>query len=125
VESALGERCLNGFSPWRYLFWIKRLHQIKEEADTAGQKSISKQSRDAFSRMLLGMETRQPGILQDFSKSADAIREDKDLHWVGQLLLPMGERGRWPGEVEEEEMEKEEIDKEEEEENTIVNEDEK
>jgi hypothetical protein len=30
--------------------------------------------------MLLGMETRQPRILQDFSKSADAIREDKDLY---------------------------------------------
>jgi hypothetical protein len=80
VESALGEQCLTGFSPWRYLFWIKRLHQIKEEAYAAGQKSISKQAQDAFSIMLIGMETRQPRILQDFSKSADAIHKDKDLH---------------------------------------------
>jgi hypothetical protein len=150
VESALGERCPTGFSPWRYLFWIKRLRQIKEEADAAGQKSIGKQAQDTFSMMLLGMETRQPGILQDFSKSADAIREDKDLYWVGQLLLPIGERDRWPGETEEEEVEKEEmekkeiekeeeekkeiekeeeekkeIEKEEEEETKIINEDEK
>jgi hypothetical protein len=80
VESALGEQCPTSFSPWRYLFWIKRLRQIKEEADAASQKSISKQAQDTFSMMLLGMETRQPGILQDFSKSADAIREDKDLY---------------------------------------------
>jgi hypothetical protein len=119
VESALGERCPTSFSPWQYLFWIKRLHQIKEEADAAGQKSIGKQAQDTFSRMLLGIEMRQPGILQDFSKSADAIHKDKELYWVGQLLLLIGERGRWPGEVEEEETEKEEI------ENTIVNEDKK
>jgi hypothetical protein len=79
--------------------------------------------------MLLGMEMRQPGILQDFLKSADAIREDKDLYWVGQLLLLRGERDRWPGETEEEEVETEEMEKKEiekeEEETKIINENEK
>ncbi|KAE8139740.1 hypothetical protein BDV38DRAFT_269539 [Aspergillus pseudotamarii] len=41
LESQLGQRSPAGLSPWRYMFWLKRLHEIQEEAKDAHKKALA------------------------------------------------------------------------------------
>ncbi|KAL6834432.1 hypothetical protein V8C40DRAFT_261163 [Trichoderma camerunense] len=42
TTSELGRRSSAAFSPWRWMYWLKRLEEIKEEAEQAGEDTLAK-----------------------------------------------------------------------------------
>jgi hypothetical protein len=79
VESEFGQRSPTGFTPWRLMYWLKRLHEIQEEAKEADEKHIEEMATDAVSRMSEAIKSRNSGILRAYQNGWDALREDKHL----------------------------------------------
>ncbi|UKZ55212.1 hypothetical protein TrVGV298_009031 [Trichoderma virens] len=46
TQSELGRRSSAAFSPWRWMYWLKRLEEIKEEAKRAGEDTLAKSVLD-------------------------------------------------------------------------------
>ena len=64
VESEFGKRSPTGFTPWRWMYWLKRLHEIQEEAREAKDECLEEYASDAISRMVSEVETRNSEILR-------------------------------------------------------------
>ncbi|CAG8899422.1 unnamed protein product [Penicillium egyptiacum] len=79
VQSELGQRAPGGFSPWRWLYWLKRLHQIAEEASKADEKLLAEQAANAIDIMLSDVKERNSQILRVFEGAGDAVTQDKDF----------------------------------------------
>jgi hypothetical protein len=79
VQSELGQRAPDGFSPWRWLYWLKRLHQIADEASKADEKILAEQAAKAIDIMLSHVKQRNSKILRVFEASGDAVTQDKDF----------------------------------------------
>lgn len=52
LESELGRQSPAGFSPWRYMFWLKRLHEIQEKAKEANEKALEELAADGIECMI-------------------------------------------------------------------------
>ncbi|KAJ6191654.1 hypothetical protein N7519_001675 [Penicillium mononematosum] len=79
VQSELGQRAPGGFSPWRWLYWLKRLHQIADEASKADEKLLAEQAANAIDIMSSHVKERNSQILRVFEKAGDAVTQDKDF----------------------------------------------
>lgn len=80
VESELGKRSSpTGFSPWRYMYWMKRLYEIREEAKEAKDMRLVEQAEDAYDRMAGLVKDRNSEILRMYRDSGDVVIRDKHL----------------------------------------------
>ena len=80
IESELGKRSSpTGFSPWRYMYWMKRLYEIREEAKEAKNTSLIEQAEDAYDRMAGLVKDRNSEILRMYKNGGDAVLQDKHL----------------------------------------------
>jgi len=79
VESDLGKRSPTGFTPWRWMYWLKRLHEIKEEAQGASEKRLEEYAMDTIERMVSGVNERNSGILRAYQSGGGGLRQDKHL----------------------------------------------
>ncbi|KAE8153067.1 hypothetical protein BDV25DRAFT_127541 [Aspergillus avenaceus] len=79
VYSELGQRAPGGFSPWRWLYWLKRLHEIVDEALKADEKLLAEQAAKSIDIMLSDVKERNSRILRVFEAAGDAVTQDKDL----------------------------------------------
>ncbi|KAL4895397.1 hypothetical protein BDV59DRAFT_173829 [Aspergillus ambiguus] len=78
VQSELGQRSPGGgFSPWRWLYWLKRLHEIVDEATQADEKSLAEHASRAIDIMLGHVKERNSRILRVFEAAPDTVRQDK------------------------------------------------
>ncbi|KAE8390642.1 hypothetical protein BDV23DRAFT_172270 [Aspergillus alliaceus] len=76
-----GKRSFGGFSPWRWLYWLKRLHEIVDEAVQADGKSLAEHATRAINIMVENVKTRNSQILK-VSEAAGADL-DHDEHFSG------------------------------------------
>ncbi|GES65099.1 hypothetical protein ATEIFO6365_0010000400 [Aspergillus terreus] len=76
VQSELGQRSPGGFSPWRWLYWLKRLHEIRDEATQAEEKVLAQQASRAVDTMVGHVQQRNAQILRVFEAAGDTLRED-------------------------------------------------
>lgn len=79
VESEFGQRSPTGFNPWRLMYWLKRLHEIQEEAKEANEKHIEELATDAIARMSEAIKSRNSGILRAYQNGGDTLHEDEHL----------------------------------------------
>ncbi|KAH8719555.1 hypothetical protein GQ44DRAFT_712237 [Phaeosphaeriaceae sp. PMI808] len=79
VESELGKRSPTGFTPWRWMYWLKRLHEIKEEAQGANEKIIEEYATDAIDRMTGNVMERNSEILRAYQNGGDDLHQDQHL----------------------------------------------
>lgn len=79
VQSELGQRAPGGFSPWRWLYWLKRLHEIADEATKADEKLLAEQAATAIEIMLGHVKERNSRILKVFEAAGEAVTQDKDF----------------------------------------------
>lgn len=86
-QSGLGQRSSAGFSPWRYLFWLKRLHQIQEEADEANEKALEVLATDGIQYMVNTIKQRNSEILRAYKNGGDVLHQDKYLSCLKPLAL--------------------------------------
>lgn len=114
LESELGKRSPTGFTPWRWMYWLKRLSEIEEEAKLAGEKRLEEYATEAIHIMVTGAEERNSDILRVFKTAGDHIYEDKhflplkrivegeDPFYTGSEAGEEGEDGKKEGENKEE-----------------------
>ncbi|CAG8068347.1 hypothetical protein DTO013E5_9886 [Penicillium roqueforti] len=105
IESDFGKRCSpTGFTPWRWMYWLKRLHEIQDAAKDAGEKRLKQCAVEAISRMLMDVKERNSDILRVFKDAGDLIYEDK--HLVSLKRIVEGEGPFFPENEDGEESEK-------------------
>ncbi|KAI8942249.1 hypothetical protein NX059_000330 [Plenodomus lindquistii] len=78
IASEFGKRSPTGFTPWRWMYWLKRLHEIREEARKANVKEIEEQTTDAIDRMTGQVHERNSAILRAF-QDGDFLQQDEHL----------------------------------------------
>lgn len=80
TESEIGKkRSSIGFSSWRWMNWLKRLHEIMEEATEAKEEHLQELASDAIDRMVSDVKARNSQILRAYQDGGDELRQDKHL----------------------------------------------
>jgi hypothetical protein len=79
IESELGKRSPTGFTPWRWMYWLKRLHEIQEEAKEANEKLLEEQATEAIDWMIRDVKDRNSGILRAYQNGGDVLHQDEHL----------------------------------------------
>lgn len=80
VESDLGRRSSPaGFSPWRYMYWMKRLYEIWEEAKEAQDARLEEYAQEAYDSMASLVKDRNSDILRTYRNGGEAVLNDKHL----------------------------------------------
>ncbi|CAG8293327.1 unnamed protein product [Penicillium salamii] len=88
LESELGQRSPAGFSPWRYIFWLKRLAQVQEEAKEANEKALESLAEDGCEYMVNMIRDKNSEIIRAYKTSGDSFRQDKHLSCLRELAYP-------------------------------------
>jgi hypothetical protein len=84
AESEFGKRCPKGFSPWRWMFWLKRLQEIREEAKEAGDAELEELTTGAIDRMILKVRSRNSDILRAYKDGGEALHRERHLWCLGK-----------------------------------------
>ncbi|KAL4907225.1 hypothetical protein BDW74DRAFT_148763 [Aspergillus multicolor] len=85
-EWKVAQQPQSGFTPWRWIFWVKRLHEIKEEAAEAGDKKLEEDLAETIERMLSHAEERNSQVLRVYENGPPALHEDKHLRCLRKIL---------------------------------------
>ncbi|KAF3387260.1 hypothetical protein F1880_000970 [Penicillium rolfsii] len=85
LESELGQRSPAGFSPWRYMFWLKRLHELQDEAKEANEKVLEELAADGIQYMINTIKQRNSEILRAYKNGGDALHRNKYLSCLKPL----------------------------------------
>ncbi|KAB8231849.1 DUF3632 domain-containing protein [Aspergillus alliaceus] len=86
IESKLAQRATVGFSPRRWMYWLKRLHEIRREAEELGEKQVVELASDAIEHMVKNVEERNPGILRVYEAAGDDLHQDEDLSGLMKVI---------------------------------------
>lgn len=86
VQSEFGKRSPTGFTPWRWMYWLKRLHEIQEEAKEANEKRLEEYATDAIEIMVSKVEERNSEILRVYQSGGDILHQDKHLLCLKNLV---------------------------------------
>jgi hypothetical protein len=87
LESELGQRSPAGFSPWRYMFWLKRLHEVQKEAKEANEKPLEELADDGIQYMVNTIKQRNSEVLRAYKNGGDFLHQDKHLSCLKPLAL--------------------------------------
>jgi hypothetical protein len=79
IESEFGARSPMGFTPWRWMYWLKRLHEIRDEAKEASEKKLEDYAIEAIDRMTRQVKDRNSGILRAYQNGGEALHKDEHL----------------------------------------------
>jgi pimeloyl-ACP methyl ester carboxylesterase len=79
VESELGMRSPTGFTPWRWMYWLKRLHEIRDKAHAAHEEHLEEYATDAIDRMINNVKERNSGILRAYQSGGPDLHQDPHL----------------------------------------------
>jgi hypothetical protein len=78
VESELGKKSPSGFSHWRWMFWLKRLEDINQEAKQVGEKRIAQQVSEMINITTGQLEDGDPLTFRKF-EAAEELIPDKEF----------------------------------------------
>ncbi|KAL3480422.1 hypothetical protein BJX99DRAFT_254725 [Aspergillus californicus] len=83
-DENLGVSELEGFSPQRYLLWVKRLDAIEQEARRLGYAELEKAACGVLDRMLVDIEGRYTRILRAWETAGglDSIVHKPVINWT-------------------------------------------
>ncbi|RYO92990.1 hypothetical protein DL766_005215 [Monosporascus sp. MC13-8B] len=84
-ELGRGLSSSSGFSPQRWMYWLKRLDEIAEEANQAGESSVAEIASEAIDFMLSRVEETDSFVLKEFEAAADDFIGDKNRFSVRHL----------------------------------------
>ncbi|BCR94962.1 DUF3632 domain-containing protein [Aspergillus luchuensis] len=85
VGSDLGQRSPTGFSSWRYMFWLRRLHELQDEAKQAGEKALEELAADGIQYMVNTIKDRNSEVLRAYKNGGDELHQDKYLSCLKTL----------------------------------------
>ncbi|KAJ5757212.1 uncharacterized protein N7511_007394 [Penicillium nucicola] len=87
LESELGQRSPAGFSPWRYMFWLKRLHEIQDQAKEANEKALEELADNGIQYMVNTIKQKNSEVLRAYKNGGDFLHQDKHLSCLKPLAL--------------------------------------
>ncbi|KAL3466565.1 hypothetical protein BJX64DRAFT_284503 [Aspergillus heterothallicus] len=73
------------FTPWRWMFWLKRLHEIKKEASRNGDKKLEDLAGECIESMMFHTEERNPHVLRVYGAGGSELHEDAHLVCLKRL----------------------------------------
>lgn len=79
VGSTLEMQSPTGFMPWRWMYWLKRLHEIRDEAHAADENQLGEHANDAIDRMIQNVKERRSGILRAYQSGRPELHQDPHL----------------------------------------------
>lgn len=74
-QSELGKRSPAGFTPWRWMYWLKRLHEIHDQAKQTNEKRLEGYAVDAIDLMVSNVRERKSDILRVYKAAEDALHQ--------------------------------------------------
>ncbi|KAL6912396.1 hypothetical protein ACHAPO_010332 [Fusarium lateritium] len=86
VQSDLGKRSPNGFTPWRWMYWLKRLHEIRDKAKEANDNRLEEYATDAIDTMVSNVGERNSEILRGFQNGGEDLQQDQHLSCLKDLI---------------------------------------
>ncbi|KIL90097.1 hypothetical protein FAVG1_06835 [Fusarium avenaceum] len=86
VQSELGKQCPTGFTTWRWMYWLKRLHEIRDEAKEANEDRLEEYATDAIDAMVANVETRNSEILRAYQNGSTYLHQDHHLLCLKDLI---------------------------------------
>ncbi|KAH6605046.1 hypothetical protein Trco_006753 [Trichoderma cornu-damae] len=98
TKSELGRRSSAAFSPWRWMYWLKRLEEIKEEAKQAGEDALAKSVLDTMEGMLSVVEHTDTRVQRELEAVGNLV---KNQHRFSRKAQMNGEVDgiQWDGDV--------------------------
>lgn len=77
-----------GFSPWRFMFWIKRLLQIREAARAADDEALEECARHAAEMMVTRVAERQSTyIINAYENGGEVLQSDEHLACLKDFVV--------------------------------------
>lgn len=76
MESESGKQAGHELSPWRWMFWLKRLHEFQEKAIRIGEKRVEEMCTECISRMLSDLNLRNSEILKAYQSGGEFLRHE-------------------------------------------------
>ncbi|KAJ5096127.1 hypothetical protein NUU61_005483 [Penicillium alfredii] len=73
------------------MYWLKRLHEICNEAEKAGENGLVELAADSIGFMVNNIEERNSNVIRVFAAASDEVRQDE--HLVGLKNLAEEYRG--------------------------------
>ncbi|KAL7932091.1 hypothetical protein V8C35DRAFT_308463 [Trichoderma chlorosporum] len=73
-QSELGRRSSAAFSPWRWMYWLKRLEEIKEEAKQAGEITLAKDVMGTMEHMLTMVDQTDTLVQRELEAVGNLVR---------------------------------------------------
>lgn len=95
LHSEFGRRSSTGFTPWRWMYWLKLLPEIEKAAKGASEKHLEEYATEAIYAMVRGAEERNSNTLMGFKTSGDHIYED--THFLSLKRIVEGEEPFYTG----------------------------
>ncbi|CAG7964194.1 unnamed protein product [Penicillium nalgiovense] len=86
IESEFGSRSPTGFTPWRWMFWLKQLHEIRESAKETNENRLEEYAANAICAMVREAEERNSDILRVYQTAGYQIYQDKHLVCLKHLV---------------------------------------
>lgn len=79
VESEFGKRTSTGLSPWRWMFWLKRLHEFRDQARSVGEKRVEELCDDSIRHMFSDVKDRNSEILRTYKTGGELLQQEPHL----------------------------------------------
>lgn len=72
-------RCPEGFTSWRWMYWLKRLHEIRDEAHAAKKEHMEELAGDSVDSLTITVKDRNSEILRAYERGGADLHQDPHL----------------------------------------------
>ncbi|KAJ5984612.1 hypothetical protein N7481_006711 [Penicillium waksmanii] len=86
IESEFGKRSSTGLTPWRWMFWLKRLHEFRDQAKKVGEKRVEELCDDSISQMFSDVKDRNSEVLRAYKAGGEGIQKESHLTRLKKIL---------------------------------------
>lgn len=86
AQTQVSSESASGFSAWRWMFWIKRLHQIRDAAKEAKDESLEECAQHALEMMVGSTEARNSHIINVYQNGGDILQRDEHLSCLKEFI---------------------------------------
>ncbi|KAF3077062.1 hypothetical protein CFAM422_000881 [Trichoderma lentiforme] len=74
TKSELGRRLSAAFNPWRWMYWLKRMEDIKEEAEQAGEGTLAKSALNTMVQLLSKVEDKDTRVQRELETVGNLVK---------------------------------------------------
>lgn len=92
-DSAYYQKAVPGFSAMRWMYWLKRLHEIRDEAKQAEHTRLEEMATEIIDEVVLQVEMWNAGVIREF-KAHPELHDDEHFAGLNILIMEDASRGK-------------------------------